>query len=508
MKKSGLLFILFTLLTGLALQAQETRFLDMVFAKNEIKVTKNITYATNITVLTGAPAPEQLRMDVYEPIEDSPNARPLVLVFHTGSFLPPLFNGGATGSRGDSAVVEVCTRLARMGYVTAAVSNRLGWNPVSTDENVRRGTLLNAAYRGVQDARACVRYFRKDVAENNNAFNIDADKITAFGLGTGGYITHGAGYLGRDNEEIGSLDKFINSSTLIPYVVPQINGNVFGTDTAAINLPNHASYDSDIALVVNCGGAMGDISWMEGKEGEPPVMAFHVVSDPFAPYADGAVIVPTTREFVVNVSGSYSVVKKANDEGLNDVFDAVNNGTDPLTLKVKAENLYPFLRPGFQAGPWDWYDLNTLRLIVAGTNAALGTTFNADTIHRNSLLTNPQMSPASGKAVIDTMIAFFAPRAYAALELEGFSGVPILSQADVQLTMAPNPASESVMFKTAMDKPILDLHVYDMAGRLVQSHANIKRSYYELDRNGLSRGMYVVRLRFESGLMLQKLLFD
>jgi dienelactone hydrolase len=67
-------------------------------------------------------------MDVYEPSGDTASVRPLVLVLHTGSFLPAVMNGQPTGGRKDSAVVEMCTRFAKKGYVAAAVSYRLGWN--------------------------------------------------------------------------------------------------------------------------------------------------------------------------------------------------------------------------------------------------------------------------------------------------------------------------------------------------------------------------------------------
>ena len=60
--------------------------------------------------------------------------------------------------------MAMATRLAKMGYVAAVASYRLGWNPVATTQTERVYTLINAAYRGVQDSRAAVRYFRKGVA--------------------------------------------------------------------------------------------------------------------------------------------------------------------------------------------------------------------------------------------------------------------------------------------------------------------------------------------------------
>ena len=47
--------------------------------------------------------------------------------------------------------MEQCKRFAQKGYVAVAINYRLGWNPISEDENVRRSTLIQAAYRGLQD---------------------------------------------------------------------------------------------------------------------------------------------------------------------------------------------------------------------------------------------------------------------------------------------------------------------------------------------------------------------
>ena len=90
--------------------------------------------------------------DIYEPIGDTLTNRPVIIVSHTGSFLPPVANGQPTGSIKDSSIVEQCNRWAKKGYVAVAMGNRLGWNPLSTDQNVRTSTLLQA-YRGIQDAK-------------------------------------------------------------------------------------------------------------------------------------------------------------------------------------------------------------------------------------------------------------------------------------------------------------------------------------------------------------------
>lgn len=84
---------------------------------------QTVVYGENYTVLTlastGHTARQPLVMDVYTPDGDSETQRALVIYWHTGDFLPNPQNGSTLGTRTDSCVVEVATRLAKMGYVVA-----------------------------------------------------------------------------------------------------------------------------------------------------------------------------------------------------------------------------------------------------------------------------------------------------------------------------------------------------------------------------------------------------
>ncbi|MBV6428035.1 MAG: hypothetical protein KIPDCIKN_02560 [Haliscomenobacter sp.] len=513
-------FLFLGLLTGFSSQAQE-RYLKEIFTG--VTVTPSITYGNNISVLTGAPVPTDLKMDVYAPAGDTLKNRAAILYFHTGSFLPPLYNGGITGDRKDSTTVEICKRLARMGYVVFNATYRLGWNPAATGadgQDIRTGTLLNAAYRGIQDGRTLVRFLRKSVAEESNKYGIDPNRIAAWGQGTGGYISMGMAFLDRFQEEV-VLEKFIGKD-LKPYVDTTLNGNLYATTTTPLCLANHPGYSSDIKAAINMGGAIGDINWLEGKPGEPVIVGFHVVSDPFAPFADGPVIVPTTGDFVVNVSGTYSVVKKANDLGTNaPIADANSDLTNPFNavnkvlsqvpidyrgqaIKLSTDNMFPFVLPGFQSGPWEWWDKATLDLVVAGANAALGTNFNADTLHRNGLLTNPDMSKAKGMAYIDTIMGISLPRLYLALNL-ATSTKQLLKAEDVELKIAPNPVSDMAYFRSSPDHVMRDIAIYSMDGRLMTGAINLNTNYYELYRGKLPPGIYVAQVRFDHGIVASKI---
>ena len=214
----------------------QNRYLNEVFT--EVDVTTNVLYGSNVTVLPllqgAAPATQPLVCDIYEPAGDAETNRPLIIYIHTGNFLPQYLNGSAVGSKNDSCAVELCTRYARMGYVVASIDYRTGWNPLAQTQSERTFQFLNAIYRGVQDARTAVRFFRMTEATMGNPYGIDPTKIGYFGEGTGGYVSYAASTIEDYNDII--LDdmgipiaKFWtgtpSSGDWVPMVIEQINGD-------------------------------------------------------------------------------------------------------------------------------------------------------------------------------------------------------------------------------------------------------------------------------------------
>lgn len=521
MKNFNKLFFLLiaTFLVG-HVNAQE-RYLEEVFT--DVDVQPSVIYGNNITVLSGSPAPQDLLMDVYTPAGDEATNRPVVVYFHTGSFLPAVINGQVTGAKNDSTAAEICRRLARQGYVAISATYRQGWNPVSLDQNVRTGTLLNAAYRGIQDARALIRFLRKDVAEGDNQFGVDPELITLWGQGTGGYISYGAAYLDSYEEIV--LDKFVNSETFEVYVDTALSGGVEGLEVRPLNLVNHPGYPSDFKLAVNIGGALGDTSWIDGTMDEPATIGFHVLRDPFAPYIDGAVIVPTTQEFVVNVSGTRRVTQIANDNGSNSIFQAANDDTDDpinainevykvtpiadtIPTTISTDNMFPFVTSGPASGPWEWWDFAPLAGTVAFINSIRppAAAIDAMALDSTSRILNPDMSKEKAMRYIDTMMAFFNPRAYLALNL-ATSTKEILSAETVELTVGPNPVADVAFIRSAPDKPMKRLALYHLNGKMMRGIANVNSSTAEIHRQNLPPGIYILQAEFDEGIVSKKLVF-
>ncbi|MCB9231773.1 MAG: T9SS type A sorting domain-containing protein [Bacteroidia bacterium] len=489
MKKS-LHFLTLLLLLGAFSQANAQRYLTEIFSS--ASVTKDITYATNISVLTGMPASEDLKMDVYRPMGDTKTDRPLIVFSHTGSFLPTPANGTPTGSKRDSATVEMATQLAKRGYVVAVYDYRLGWNPVSPSQDVRTGTLLNAAYRGIQDTRTVLRYFRKDYSTNSNSYGVDTSKFIVMGQGTGGYMAYGAASLDKYSEIV--LSKFLDVNAN-PYVDTSLSGNIWGTNTRPLNIANHASYSSNIAMGVSLGGAVGDSTWIE--DGDAPVVAFHCVKDPFAPYGYGAVIVPTTLQFVVNVSGGGHVQKINQAYGNNDCYAIPAAGwTDPWTMGANAHNngvegIYPFFTPSLESGPWEWWDTSHVN-------------------NQAGLQTNPNMSKSKGLAYIDTIMGYANPRIVTCLGLDTstISGVydDILKGF---LSVSPNPATNQMA--VVLNHPtelIQALELRDLQGRLLKRINGINAQSYLLQRETEPAGLYLLKVISANSATTRKVMFN
>lgn len=520
------LFILFIFLAGGTLWSQ-VRYYDPIFTGFEVQY--EVVYGNNISVLTGSPMEEDLIMDVYTPpSSDTVAQRPVIVYAHTGTFGPQYFNRQITGGTRDSTIVEIAKRLTSMGYVVVSMDYRKGWKDSAEDQDERTSTLLKAAYRGVIDAKTCARYLRMTVDKMDNPYGIDPNKIGIWGQGTGGYIACGA-YLDELSEV--QIPKFIDSRTAEFYVQEEIDGDVEGKMTAALNKPNHVDYSSDFQLVINMGGAMGDIVWVDGDpDKEPPYIGFHPITDPFAPYTTGAVINPITDEFVINVTGSRVVTRKLNATGVNAGFEmAADNGNDMLSQMSKdmndnidkwnqipfqdsttlaEDNVYPFLSASPLSGPWEWWGIEQLRQEIAFINANLGTSFNADLLDFSGKLTNPDVSKEKAIRYIDSLMAYVTPRAFYAFATADVSNTEeLLPRESFQLEVWPNPATDYVVFKSEVGYPIEDIAIYNLEGRLLRVVMGVNNNQYEFQRKDLPPGMYVAKLKFEDGIMSKQIIF-
>jgi para-nitrobenzyl esterase len=275
-------------------QCVGNRYHDKIFPA--VTVTSNVQYGSNIKYNN---TNQNLLLDVYQPTGDTSNSRALIVMAHGGSFIG--------GSKTGTDVVPLCNDLAKLGYVVASIEYRVGMNnfpfpgPDSSDAT-------EAVMRAVQDGRAAVRYFKKNVAVGGNTYKIDVNNIYFAGVSAGGFIALQLAYL----DEISEFPTYID--TVGQY---GIGGGIEG-------LSGNPGYSSDVKAIVNICGAIGDTAWM--KAGDEPVLNFHGTDDGTVPY--GSDIITLAGLFpIMPVDGSFSVNAKADQVGIVNCFE-IHEGQD------------------------------------------------------------------------------------------------------------------------------------------------------------------------------------
>ena len=483
-----------------------------------------------------------LRMDVYypDPSVDTETERPVLFYVHTGNFLPPVINGGVGGSKEDSAAVELCTQWAKRGYVAVAMNYRHGWNPAATGPTgtiVRRATLLNAVYRAIHDVKASVRYMRNDAINGANNYEISTSNVGIYGQGSGGYVTLAYNTL-DDLQTETSITKFLipdGSGGFTSIINPQAAGDIDGFD-GLLSLYYDQGLSADIEVCLNAGGALADNSWIDGNEA--PFVSIHAIRDQFAPFDTGTVIVPTTGGEVVDVNGPNMFMPLANSLGVNDVFDGIeimnglgydpytdrarsmygntySNGippiniNDPINLSVDAEGLFALDLEEGNGAPWEWWSLSDLQTLVGGVNAATGGSYDAQTIHSNALLSNPNMSKALALTYIDSIQGYIHPRIMRAMEIGNFEALNVNEVDKLSRTTSvyPNPASGDV-FISSTEAPVSGVRILDIEGRVVYNTEVVSQFNHAINVSGFTSGVYFVQLEMEGNRIVKKLIIQ
>jgi len=298
MKNYSILFILFTCCVQTLLFAQfnENRYRHAIFS--QVDVQTDVQYGA---------APqwvfpywnEDLKLNVYKPTGDVVTNRPLIIFAHSGGFL--------NGSKDVDDMVAICDSFARKGYVTATIGYRKGFNPLDAESAER------AVYRGVQDGKAAVRYFK----EHASTYGIDTNFIYIGGMSAGGFIALHVAYMDLESERPAST---YGGGTV----------NNLGCLDCAGNTYNHSS---KVRAVLNYWGAIQDT--INIVAGDVPILLMHGTDDPTVPFSYGQPFGLFTLPYVygselihrrVNNLGIYNEFYTSSIPGLH-MLDGSDNGT-------------------------------------------------------------------------------------------------------------------------------------------------------------------------------------
>ena len=229
------------------------RYYRPIFAN--VTVTSGVAYGAAVN---SAGTNQTLLMDIYQPTGDALAQRPVIVFAHQGGFV--------SGSKTDAYMVNVCTRFARLGYVTASIDYRLLDFGTIISGGFDTVNIAKSAVRGMQDLRAAVRFFRKDAA-TTNAYRVQPGYVMVGGSSAGAFAAL----------EVGYLDKAAEVPT---YVGLAALGGIEGGS-------GNPGYSSLPQAVLNLSGATETPSYIE--PGNAPLCSVHGTADATVPYLQGRI---------------------------------------------------------------------------------------------------------------------------------------------------------------------------------------------------------------------------
>lgn len=255
------------------------------FISENVSVTRDLKYGQNITQ---GGVNQDLLMDIYEPEGDNEVNRPLVILIHGGGFV-----GGDKDS-----FSTLATFLARSGYVAASISYRL------IDVERTPSTLFQGIMEAVFDAKAAVRFFRKD-AQNANTYRIDSNNIFVGGGSAGGFTALHYAYISSDAEI-----QTLGGNGLLNFV--NAHGGLEGDS-------GNEGFSSAIKGVLNISGAVINTDILNANE--PILLSIHAQDDQVVPFLEGE-----SDGSGVTTQGSGLIHPVAQNLGITNTLIAPSNG--------------------------------------------------------------------------------------------------------------------------------------------------------------------------------------
>ena len=278
--------------------------------ENEIfdEVSKTIVEYTD--VYNWSALDSGLDMDIYQPVGDTVTNRPVLIFAHGGVYV--------AGNKNNPPMVSLCEAFAKRGYVTASIQYRLtsSLSLLSPDaSDIFSQTVLNS----VSDMKAAVRYFRKDVAENNNAYGINPDFIFVGGYSAGAVTAAHLSVI-DDNQVPAEFQSFYD-------VAGGIEGN-----------SGNSGYSSEVSGAILLAGAINTLDFIDADD--EPIVSLHASDDNTVSYECANALGNASLPFLC---GSGKIHEELENVGvINDLYTFPSGGHAAPISDIE-ETAVPFI---------------------------------------------------------------------------------------------------------------------------------------------------------------------
>ncbi len=234
--------VLFITISFQFLKAQCDRYLDPSF--ENFTIHKDLFFGSNIQS-NGERL--DLYLDVFTPDGDTSKLRPLLIYFHGGTFI--------NGSKETDEAYLICEEFVKRGYVAVSSTYRQEESFLSLASSEQ---MIKAVFRAVEDVKASIRYFYKDVKDNGNPFQIDTSRIIIGGASAGSIAVLHAIYVNGFFE----LDQQLQNYAFDLGIDDNLEGN-----------SGNQGYSSDVIGVINVSGALRNKKYLDNNT--IPLLSVH-----------------------------------------------------------------------------------------------------------------------------------------------------------------------------------------------------------------------------------------
>ncbi len=272
------------------------------FAQLPLNVDENSTIDVN------------LEMDILTPDGDTILRRPAVIIAFGGGFVQ--------GSKDDLGMRLIADSLVKRGFVVGLIDYRLGMKVNDGDLSLR------AVYRGIQDGRSAVRYFRNNA--DDPTLRIDPDNIYIGGHSAGAFIALHNLYLDKEDDRPDPTKNFGGFKDQLCLDCVGDNQGVSGKANAAFSLA----------------GALGDLDYMESSA-DLPMILFHDDNDGTVSHNNAIPFGPLFDLFCGDLPiayGSNSIQARATSLGIIHEYYETNGRGHDVHINGNDE-LYPDIIP-------------------------------------------------------------------------------------------------------------------------------------------------------------------
>lgn len=491
------LFVIVLISVSLLSFSQDYRYTKTLFSSST--VTSDIVYCS-VPILDSPFSDESattvtsLTMDIYQPTGDVFTQRPVIIFAHGGGFVE--------GNKNVDDMTAFCDSFARKGYVTVSINYRQG---VEVYDN---GDLhyTRAAYRGLQDGRAAIRYLRA----NAIIYGIDTSKIYWGGNSAGSFIGLNSIFMDESEKPAYAGD--------VSYVITVLGvpTTYTGPDLGDIDSGDNLSYSGEPTAVMSCWGGVGDTSIINANNNNN-LFLVHGTADDIVDFNSGT---PFGLTGVSAVYGSNSINTRLNSVGIpaqmtyfvsgaEHEFYGVTNGNwtnDSCgneywdTIVTKATMFYHL-----QHKPSANFRFTEDNLVVyyADTSVGADSWFWDFGDGNTSTIQNPQNTYSTAgnynvKLYIENSILSWDTVSYNITV--GNVGVNINKNKRVEIF--PNP-TKTYFSVNISGQVVTEVSVIDITGKEVLTEINSSI----IDLSNYSKGVYFIRVKTNSGnLFVSKLI--